>query len=911
MKLANAFITSDNYQIILDTICATQGTISDDNNNWVDKYSGYIIKRIEFNSEEGYDDQGFKLNTKDIIEGEYVMDINNPKLLNPDINTITILLKSITQQLGINISHHYDMIINNIIKIQSSNVLNRVQYEKMVKANTKKSDKSKPLPPYEDVYNLSLLLLTLVFLVIAIQINIPSIKTKKTFPGCIKSFKGYPLYESEDKTSITYIACVASKMKSSIKPWNTILKISESSIAKKMDAIIEKHILSNQTIIELIDKKRDYLNSKKDNELIEKEYSLENWNTFMPPLIKINIDIKAIEPISSGFKDEILENITKGKSNNYIDILESKIIYLSNAIIESIQKIVAKEALLLESKNGEPYLENACCNGISNAINYFASKDNTIYENNKLIKNYSELVTKLKDLKNPKILYDSNNSKLELPKLVQDFSEIIIYKTFIHYCNFENNLPIDEELKNICMNKPSQYDNKLQIKEKIELLKGEGKVYSKSNFDELLEIINKRNIKSSNNDDNVINNIEQIRLLIESYENYEDIYVLDEQLLNKFKDLVENYGYDKHKEKLKNLGYDTHKEKLKNLKNYFLTTNSIMKENILQIAKTTQHFSKKDYTNLLELLNFDIDENNYLFYKEYIKNFLLTFPNIVINKNINYSVPPKHWQLSELHNNDILNIIKKYYEKLNLLETTNDFSVLYNIVYNKCKLLLDLIEFIIYYESNYFSEEIIANSIFDKEIIKYFLTYSLTSIFYEYINNIESDNFKLEILDNELYNKDEFTKNIFMFLFESYGIMNNHNKLLNLNYKKVKEKVLVSKEKEKDLITDYLRNLTNEEREIENIFKNNKLEKWSKGLQKGVTQYVKENYDEEREAIEKQALKEKMLNKKNEVTDMNKELYMMDLEDEMASNEEMENEANNMENIPDDDDVPSDYEYDY
>ena len=150
-----------------------------------------------------------------------------------------------------------------------------------------------------------------------------------------------------------------------------------------------------------------------------------------------------------------------------------------------------------------------------------------------------------------------------------------------------------------------------------------------------------------------------------------------------------------------------------------------------------------------------------------------------------------------------------------------------------------------------------------------------------------------------------------MFLMESYGIMNNHNKLLNLNYKKVKEKVLISKEKEKDLITDYLKNLTDEERELENLFKNNKLEKWSKGLQKGITQYVKENYDEEREAMEKQALKEKMLNKKNEVTDMNKEIYMMDLEEQMANDEEMNNEANNLEDVPDDDDVPSDYEYDY
>ena len=112
------------------------------------------------------------------------------------------------------------------------------------------------------------------------------------------------------------------------------------------------------------------------------------------------------------------------------------------------------------------------------------------------------------------------------------------------------------------------------------------------------------------------------------------------------------------------------------------------------------------------------------------------------------------------------------------------------------------------------------------------------------------------------------------------------------------------------MITDYLRNLTDEERNLENIFKNNKLEKWNKGLQKGITQYVKENYDEEREAMEKQALKEKMLNKKNEVTDMNKEIYMMDLEEQMANEEQLDEEAYDMAVIPDDDDPDSDYEYD-
>ena len=48
-----------------------------------------------------------------------------------------------------------------------------------------------------------------------------------------------------------------------------------------------------------------------------------------------------------------------------------------------------------------------------------------------------------------------------------------------------------------------------------------------------------------------------------------------------------------------------------------------------------------------------------------------------------------------------------------------------------------------------------------------------------------------------------------------------------------------------------------------------------------------------------------MLNKKSNVTDMNKEIYKMDIEEEMATAQEIEDEEYNMDNIPDDDDYNS------
>ena len=122
------------------------------------------------------------------------------------------------------------------------------------------------------------------------------------------------------------------------------------------------------------------------------------------------------------------------------------------------------------------------------------------------------------------------------------------------------------------------------------------------------------------------------------------------------------------------------------------------------------------------------------------------------------------------------------------------------------------------------------------------------------------------------------------------------------NYPEFMSRVLRSKEKEKDQITSYLKNMTDDERRVEDIFKANQLERWGKGLQKGLTQYVKETYDEEREVLEKNAIMESKLNQKDYVTDMNKDIYMLDYEMENATAQEIETEEYDMSRMHNDDD---------
>ena len=901
LKLANAFIEKKDFGLTLDIICADQGTISDDNNYWVDKHSGYVIKNIEFNSEDGYDEQGFKLQTRDILENEYTIhNDTNPNSSNPVVQMVINIIKSISQMMGINLLNNHEFIINNVITIQNSSIPSKKQYEALVLKTSKKEGKAKQMPSYEDTYNSSLLLLTLTFILFSIQSNIPSIVSKKTFPGCIKSFKGYPLDGEQDKTSIIYISCIAHKIKSSIKPWNSILKMSEASIAKKIESLLEKYVLTNKEFHILLDKKREYLLHVK-SEKIPENVSLNKWLTFNPPLVDFTINSNNIQPLGDGFKETLLDDFSKGKKNYIKETLESKVIYYSNAIIEIIQTIVKKNAPLLQNSNDQAFLENSCCNTEKNAIIFFNNIDKNINNYNITVKLFNNTIESINFLNKSAIIYHAINNKNIIPKNDHNFNEEIIYKAFIYFCNFNNNIPINDELLSLCMDKPEEFDSNKSINENIEILKQQGKIYNLSSLTELLNIINKENIIKLNNNYPIINNLDYLRDLVENYlENYDDKKNSDKLFFDKLFTLLDTFD-------IKNDDNDN----LRILNNHMGKLNILMKEEIIEFMKKQTYLSKQNYNIFVKNLDIQVDINNTLFYYNYLINLVYIFPNIIKNNNINYNAIPKHWNLSEIHNADIVNIIKKYYNTLNNFSTVPELEIVFKIIQNKSTIFLNLIKHIFYIKPiivGNTKENI--NSIFNENFIKLLYNYILYTLINDIINIEKDYYFNLEIANYSEFDYNLMIQKIVEYLMEFLNIMNNHNELLNNNYKKVKEKISYTKEKEKDLITEYLKDLTDEEREIENIFKNNKLEKWSKGLQKGVTQYVKENYDEERSELEKQALKEKKLQQNNNVTDMNKEIYNLDIENEEAINDEIEKEEYDMGNIPDDDDFDSDYDYD-
>ena len=119
-------------------------------------------------------------------------------------------------------------------------------------------------------------------------------------------------------------------------------------------------------------------------------------------------------------------------------------------------------------------------------------------------------------------------------------------------------------------------------------------------------------------------------------------------------------------------------------------------------------------------------------------------------------------------------------------------------------------------------------------------------------------------------------------------IKHKHN--IDRSYDNILDTIFKLKEKEKDTFTDRLKALTNEQRDVDTILKINKLGVWNKGLQKGLTTYVKETYDDEREFGEKMAQYEKLILQTKILNDKNRNSSLEDFMEQQHIDDEIDND---------------------
>ena len=128
--LASVFIQMPNdYNNAMNNIIKLQGKLSEDGDSLVDEHSGFFIKAIDWDVEEGYED-GFRVQSRAILEEDLGQSLATSgkkiKLLNPQSKMISNVIQSLSTFMGINIDNQSEFIIsvvNNLLN--DTNVLSK------------------------------------------------------------------------------------------------------------------------------------------------------------------------------------------------------------------------------------------------------------------------------------------------------------------------------------------------------------------------------------------------------------------------------------------------------------------------------------------------------------------------------------------------------------------------------------------------------------------------------------------------------------------------------------------------------------------------------------------------------------------------------------------------------------------
>ena len=939
-RLASVYISKGNYFKEVEKVCAEHGKLSDDGESWVDEHSGYEIIKVSYSNEEGYDEQGFKISTRDTLEEEIGKKVlqqlpSKNKYDSKDAQYAFNIVKAMSIFMGINIEDQHDFIVTKTIQTLADPkaMPSKERYEKMIQKAAASAKGQTKFNTYEDAYEETLVYLTLSYLLVALITAIPSIKTRKTFPTCIKSFTGYPLTGIEDKTGLVYISCITAKIGKASKPWSVLGKTKQSSIESKLEKIIGSFILPSQEIQDKLTAKREFLASNPE-ESIPEEHSIEKWINFLPPLKPIQIN--SPQPVTSQFKDNLLGYMREGneKQSEGFNLIQNKIIIFSLAIQTLIEKVVSSEEQLLKTSSSKPYLENACCNSEGlNTINYFIAKQPNIMSYNNIVKEYGNIIYDAEKIAEASILFDPENTKFKYPEIEQGFSKEVIYLAMITYCRFNNNIPISDSLRDICLEKPDEYNPDDSLYEKIRILEREGRNYSIDTFETLMDVVNRRNIISLNLSEVDYSHIEHLRKIIDKN--------IENNKANKFQTLL--YGLlntyeialEKQTNEMKNMKnfLNQQNKKLKTIVIDFITKNTKSRKNIKNIKNKVKDLISNigQFSIIKDTILKGEDETIYKvinFIKNTIRNIIDVFPNIITNK-VDYSDIniPKQWGMSQMHALQIKQRVAEHYETLSKFYSDDEVAK----VTSKIEIITRDLNFMV--EKTPFLSSIMRDdteifSVFDKEISIMIFEYYFLTAFNRYIELANDTDLliteipvvaeipetlssvqvraaltgeisEIEIVQGE---KKELSKKIASLLLSFTEIIANDKKVIDYNYEKIIENVIRIKEREKDEITDYLEKLTKEERDVESIFKNNKLERWSIGLQKGLREYDPDFFDKEREKAEQMALQDIRLGKNGIVNDLNREIFRMDMVDQELANIQADTEAYDIGVQPDDDD---------
>ena len=906
-QLAVAFVYGD-YQTTLDELCHTHGTESMSDAIY-DKHTGYMLRKIDFVQEDEYDDAGFKITSHSIIEkdiAQIISEIGTQKeraqkeraqksrVFDDEIDQMTY---NVFLAIAINTGISPELVEEFVMRCSLELIRNRAvinteeTYNAKREESMKKTDKAERVPVVWPIYrNQKIIAIIGAVTLIAAQTVIPTIKTRKTYPGCVKSFSGYPMSGIEDVSGIKYIACILNGSKNDEAPWKDIQKLNVPVLATRIKEVLDQHILKRNDVQDLYARKREYLILLPD-EVVPQEHAVEKWTSFLPPVVEIGV-ISGLRNVSADFKKEVTEELRKGHKDQHADInmLKTKINAHVYGMIEHIYNIVHQKDLLLQTAAKKPFLQNACCNEpgkSTHPISYFMAENPAIEQYIHVANDLGKTLNDICELSKAAMFYHPASTWSLYPPMPAGQTEQNIYGAVIHYGKYDRGVSVPEDYKAICGDKPAGYQSFWSIEEKTEFLKKNGKRFDEEALKQLMDRVNQNNMVTANLD--AANADAQIAKLSDFLQEMEskDSQVIEHPLRNLMGHALAEY---KHRE-MKKEGTVT---AITNLRRYLGNANRDLLSEIVDFMKSYGNVDLQELNRIqLFMANihvWDMDKKTDAIYtvchfmRNSIEAFSKTYASMIMNE-AEYNKIHKHWSLSKFHYSDISAIMSQYLAILNKYKKDESITRLLQEVQENTADILTFLQHIPI-ETPIHKNDATYFELFDKKTLYLLHVYCYYSIFYEYMKaSMDDDMLHFDIQEirrekraamsevdqssnpyevNEATedeartlqeydvrggDKEAFQKRICSLMIDFITIDSKNKSNIDKPYEEISRKNRKSKQEEKKAITDYLENIEKDERKVEDTLKQLKLGRWNVGIQKGVFMYDKNTYDNERNAL--------------------------------------------------------------
>ena len=902
-ELAKTFVSGESYNDKLDQLCNDHGR--EEGGHIVDKHSGFVLRKSDFQQEEMFDDSGFRITTHSLLDKE-LGDVyasskgktgDMPIFENETMSTIYNVLVTISERIQIPHQDIQDFVLRVSNELVDKLVISEDKYKQRVEKINKGKEKKMKMPSYKNYRNETIIFAVASSLVVAIQTQMPSFKSSKTFPGCVRSFTGYPLFGIEDNGAIQYISCVIFKIKSTIHPWSSLhgYKSADKIVTRVMKLMESKEFIDRPDIQSKLVEKRQYLLLQPDY-IIPETHAISKWVHFLPPVVQYTLD-KSIQNVTPEFKQELNALIKSGnvKQSQFVNIIKGKNMYYGYHVINKINELVKDKDLLLKTASSAlPFLENACCNsGLINPIKYFEKEEPLLSTYFHSVRQNELVLKQISSLSQGRFLYHKDFTGMIYPIVSSGNLEENIYSFIIKHCLYDRDVPVPEKYKAICGEKPDGYNKSWSLPEKIEYLKRNGKQYNQTDFKGLLNIVNEENIIHVESQDSyeLVDGFQDVLNYLEE----KDSSVIPQKLRKLLFDLIDNVQPGKM--------YVEESDNLKNLSKHLkrVTKNSYVAINNFLSSKNEESKYKHIRSFLENIDKWNTSDNkhnqNVQMFSQFVRNMIYqvtqVYPNVIRNGNGFHPYMDavdgyKKWNLSGLHVDNLRDYHEEYYMQL---RPFYENGIIIRLFDEMNDMFADLNKFV-----NHFPvQEEIVKQVGDKQMTYYsflknettmllmkYCFYTCICIFIESASNtmVVQTNVN-EYKDNVRAAKEEMNETLGNVITETNTTEENqeyvdalqeidisdvthdlnvkitdlivamlniemeNKKVVNLSYKDIEDGMRRERQNERQAMIQYLGNMAPEQRRIEDLSKMHKLGNWNVGNQDAIWKYDKQRFDDE------------------------------------------------------------------